>query len=151
MPYYIRLIELYFEYKPSKKSVPCKLLFHTLFHYVFNRVNFPAHAYNYSHNIADCAHHVTRITTSWVRRGSLSRSLQRTLRCSSFSLEGISSVLGVLFLPFYRKGFVARDFIYYLNSMNDCLLLTCRACMVNCPSKNDLRVYRGESAAVGHF
>ena len=93
-PYYIRLIELYFEYKPSRKSVPCKLLFHTLFHYVFNQVNFPAHAYNYSHDIADCANHVTRITTSWVWRGSLSRSLQRTLRCSSFSLEGISSVLG---------------------------------------------------------
>ena len=37
---------------------------------------------------------VTRITTSRVWRGSLSRSLQRTLRSLSFSLEGISSVLG---------------------------------------------------------
>ena len=36
---------------------------------------------------------VTHITTSRVWRGSLSRSLQRTLRSSSFSLEGISSVL----------------------------------------------------------
>ena len=97
-PYYIRLLEVYFEYIPSKKSVPCKLFFQTLIDYVCSQVNFPVHICTGKltwiiaciHDITDCAHHVTRITTSWVCRGSLSRSLQRTLRC--FLFEGISSL-----------------------------------------------------------
>ena len=96
-------------YVPSKKSIPCKLIFHTLFHYVLSLVNFPVHTYNYSHDINDCGHHVTRITTSWVWRSSLLHSLQRTLRYSSFSLEGISSA----FICFYNTCTISAVFDAY--------------------------------------